>query len=256
VEKAAASTFTEHVTGRLDETQLESLLGQRWFDKWCEGASDKHLAEIVTSFSDTGQWKRVWSALVLLPSTTFRRMNAISLHTFQSLTRSYCAQWTLEIAQKWTALLRRATTELGGETSIWLDFESLVFCLSHTRSPLVEVVSFAFPVVYDSVSVNRWPKVTDEFFGTFDWDKAKKLRKDLIEAFMQSNWAPDELAIISVRCQILRKIVNRLHRRWKGEAYLSQMIAGLRSRSGDEARQALTELTGMLDDPNFFEPWD
>ena len=114
----------------------------------------------------------------------------------------------------------------------------------------------AFPPVYEAVMMNNATQITDELFGYFDWDKAKKLRKDVIESYTSSVWPPEDLAIIATHSDILRKVFSRLRRKWKGEEYLSRMVEGLRHRESDECLEVRRDLTSMMEDAEFFEPWD
>jgi hypothetical protein len=95
-----------------------------------------------------------------------------------------------------------------------------------------------------------------ELFGYFDWDKAKKLRKDVIEAYMSSCWPPEDLALTASKSQILRKVFNRLRKKWGGDGYLRSVAEGLRRRNTPEMLAILGDLSGMMNDPDFFEPWD
>lgn len=93
-------------------------------------------------------------------------------------------------------------------------------------------------------------------FGMFDWDKGKELRRDLIDAFVYTNWPPGDLALAAGDLRLFRKIFKRLLRKPRGHQYAVAMYADLSSRTGDESRRFAVELSGMLDDPSFYEEWD
>jgi hypothetical protein len=69
----------------------------------------------------------------------------------------------------------------GGPGSTVLDLVTL---------PLGPVVAEAFQTVHEGVFASTTPVEVPALFGFFDWDKAKQLRKRLIEAFLGSSWRP------------------------------------------------------------------
>jgi hypothetical protein len=71
-----------------------------------------------------------------------------------------------------------------------------------------------------AVENSRQPSFFFSFLSSQDWDKGKELRISLVDAFLRSNWAPGDLAIAANNAGILRKIVKRLHRKYKGDQYI------------------------------------
>jgi hypothetical protein len=189
-----------------------------------------------------------------LPQPLFQKV--VEHHLIAGFTGSHRAVWTNEVAESWRAILLRSCEEHRHEKSLRLLMESTAFCLHNPRLPVGAVVSFTFPVVYEAVVSNRAPSITDEMFGYFEWDKAKKLRKDLIAAYVSSCWPPEDLAWIAAKCQILRKVFNRLRRKWNSDEYIQQMVEGLKCGNTTESLALWQDLSTMMNDSDFFEPWD
>jgi len=254
VAKTVESAFTEHISGQVSDKQLLDALKLPACEKWCEQAPSSRIYDLLLSCSDRDAWRRSWVTLSILPRTSFQKVAGHQI--IAAFIRSYRASWTESVGKAWHQIVQRANDELPYETSLRLLMESTAFCLNNPRLPVGQVVCSAFPPVYDAIVKGRATQVTDEMFGYFDWDKAKKLRKDVIDAYVSSCWPPEELALIAARCQVLRKVVHRLQRKWNGDEYIRKMIDGLGSQKSVEAQAVRGELSAIISDPDFFEPWD
>ena len=256
LDKTFSSAIIEHIAGNIEEAAFTSLYSLTSATEWCDGVSADRVHDLLMSFSDEPSWQRTWTTITLHPASLFHRVASRLPQMVSGLLRSYRAQWSTQAADHWSRLLERTRQDFPGESSLKLTLDSLAFCFNHRGLPVGAVVFSSFPVVYNAVVMNNAVHLTDELFGYFDWDKAKKLRKDLIESYTSSVWPPEDLALIAARCQILRKVFNRLRRKWKGDSYLSHMLERLRNRGSDECFAVRRDLALMMEDPEFFEPWD
>ncbi|MEA2982779.1 MAG: hypothetical protein QOF09_4602 [Alphaproteobacteria bacterium] len=135
--------------------------------------------------------------------------------------------------------------------------QGLEFALGNNKFPLSSVVYSAFPTTYAAV-VNQ-SQVADEAerLFSYEWDKGKALRRNLIEAYYGSDWPPADLALIAENSFGLRKLFKRLRRKWSGESYVERMIRDLSLRSADDGAATCKDaLVSFLADPDFYEPWD
>lgn len=84
-------------------------------------------------------------------------------------------------------------------------------------SPLVAVI---FPLVYRDL--RKGSEVPDilNIFAFIDWDRCKVARRELVDAFLASNWRPYDLALAGARAGDLPAILNQLIRQKGGERYL------------------------------------
>jgi GTPase-associated protein 1, N-terminal domain type 1 len=256
LDKTLVSTIVEYIAGSIDEDVALSLFSIPTVKQWPDTVSVEALHEALNSFSSGSGWQRAWTTMILLPSSLFQRLGQRLPQVLAGLLRSYYAQWSVTVAGCWARLIDRAREELSSQLALRIALDSLAFCLNQGRLPVGAVVLSSFPTVYAAVSSNDAPQITDELFGYFDWDKAKKLRKDLIEAYPSSVWPPEELGLVAARSQILRKVFSRLRRKWHGQDYLARMVQGLRSADTGEHRAVARELALIMQDPDFFESWD
>jgi hypothetical protein len=254
VPKAVDSAIAEHVSGRIDADRMLAALSLAPCEKWCEQAPSGRMYGLLASAPDRDAWQRAWTTLSILPPILFRKVTGHQI--IAEFTRSFRANWTVGVAHAWSRIIHRAHDELSYGNSLRLLMQSIAFCFDNSRLPLGEVMCAAFPPVYEAVSTARATHITDEMFGYFDWDKAKKLRKDVIDTYVSSYWPPEELALIASRCKILRKVIHRLQRKWGGDEYLKKMSEGLGNLKTAEAQAVRSELSAIMNDPDFFEPWD
>lgn len=255
IPKACDSALAEHVGGRIDGDRMLEVLSLRPCVAWCNQVSGDHIRELLNDIPDRDAWRRIWDTLSILPISLFRKVASHQL--LDDLIRSVRACWSDDVAQAWARYLRRASElELSDDVELRLHMQATSFCLHNPRLPLGPVLCHAFPPVYQAVATANAKQITDEMFGYFDWDKAKKLRKDVIDAYVASCWPAEDLAIVAVRCQILRKVIHRLQRNWGGDDYIRRMLKGLQASTAAEATSVGAEISGMINDPDFFEAWD
>lgn len=254
IPKAVDSAIAEHISGNVDRDHMLDALNLAPCEKWCEQVPAARIQNLLSSSPDRAAWRRAWDTLSTLPRPLFRRVACYQV--VADFTRSFRAYWTEDVAKAWSRIVILAQEELPFENALRLSMESTAFCLNNPRLPVGQVVYAAFPAVYEAVSAGRATHVTDEMFGYFDWDKAKKLRKDVIDAYLASCWPPEELALLGARCHVLRKIVHRLQRKWRGDQYIGKMVEGLKDQGSADASSVRTELSAIVNDPDFFEPWD
>jgi len=82
------------------------------------------------------------------------------------------------------------------------------------------------------------------------------LRRSLVEAFMNSQWPPGDLALAAREPSLLRKIVKRVLRQRGGQRYAQSMLADLARNSEVEAKNLHQVLQELVRDPDFYEEWD
>jgi len=252
--KLITSAITEFIAGNLSVQQMTLLLDASVAVEWQRAITVPKVQELIVSVSDSNSWSRAWIAMLALPRELFAKV--IRSRVLSTIAQSYRARWTDDLAQTWSKILVRGTNELADVEALRLMMEAVTFCFNHPHLPVESVIRTAFEPVYSNVAANKHNHITEEMFGLFDWDKAKKLRKDLIDAFVSSYWPPEDLAIIAARSQILRKIFNRLRRSWRGDEYIVRIVDGLKRRDTPEALVVWRDLTAMMQDPDFFESWD
>jgi hypothetical protein len=93
-------------------------------------------------------------------------------------------------------------------------------------------------------------------WGFGNWDKAKDLRRSLVDAFLQSDWPPPQFALAAREPWLLRKLSKRMLRQWKGEQFLESAYIGLRNISKQEHRDLLSVLRQIVQNPEIAEDWD
>jgi hypothetical protein len=96
-----------------------------------------------------------------------------------------------ELVLSWARLLadsgainRRAQTNAAGRV--------LSFALEQRGKPVSQLIVVAFPIVYAELSAGRETPGLFAFFFE-DWDRCKTARRDIVKAFLHSNWPPVDL---------------------------------------------------------------
>ena len=129
-----------------------------------------------------------------------------------------------------TALARliEAAARLDRRTYVKICSTLLPFAMAARWKPASQIIIAAFPTVYEELRRDRENFRLMSFFILSDWDKCRAARKDLVRAFMTSEWPPVDLAITALRAHDLNKILKRLLKEPGGLRYLARAEEGAR----------------------------
>lgn len=123
-------------------------------------------------------------------------------------------------------------------------------------SPVSGLLAALFPVAY--VELSHSSDVPDSLrfmFAYFDWDRCKTARKELIRAFISSNWAPGDFALIACKCQDASKIFKQMAKTRQGEQYLSRIMDNLYDLNSENrlfVKRMISDALHHRDDNLFF----
>lgn len=96
----------------------------------------------------------------------------------------------------------------------------LPFLLRARREPASPLVAAVFPAVYSHLKKQSDAPDILGFWGLVEWDRCKVARRELVSAFLLSDWRPVDLALAGARAGDLPRIFEWLVRQDRGEAYL------------------------------------
>ncbi|MFM0077163.1 hypothetical protein PQQ86_39120 [Paraburkholderia sediminicola] len=96
---------------------------------------------------------------------------------------------------------------------------ALEYAFRFPGAPASPLVVTSFPVVYEELRRGNDPPwfASTFFFG--DWDRCKTLRRDLVRAFMTSQWPPGDLLLAAHYAGESGEILRRLVKQWGGRDY-------------------------------------
>jgi hypothetical protein len=178
------------------------------------------------------------------------------LVTIGQLSRQMDRSGSPEIGRCWKLIIERARAFCGSRVAFNHSVQALQFSFQHIKLPVGTLVPVVFPDVYKAVAEQSAFADDAEGLFSYDWDKAKALRRNIVDAFVDSDWPPSDLALSAYRSFGLRKLFKRVWRKWRGERYIERMIRDLSTRSDAEAAACRKELVALLERPSFSEPWD
>ena len=124
------------------------------------------------------------------------------------------------------ARLIETAAQLDHHTYLKICSTILPFAVAARQKPASPIIIAAFPVIYDGLRKDSDKFGLMKLFSFVDWDKCKIARKDLVRAFMTSEWPPADLAITAFRACELSRILKRLLREPGGPSYLAKVEEG------------------------------
>ena len=103
----------------------------------------------------------------------------------------------------------------------------LPFLLNAKKKPASPLIAVAFPPVYFELQRENTPDFFNLVFMFLDWDKCKTARRQLVEAFLDSNWKPTDIALAAARAGDPARILARIARAQNGDSILSAIARDL-----------------------------
>jgi hypothetical protein len=201
-------------------------------------------------------YARAWLMLAEAPESLYRSRRLATIAVINQLLRQPSGSWSYEISGSWQVILERTKTLCEPRYYIRHCVQALGFSLANGLLPVSSVVRSAFPNVYKAVAEQAPYEDEANSLLSFDWDRAKGLRRNLVDCFYQSRWPEGDLALTAAESFGLRKLFRRVWRKWSGQEYVTRMIADLRRRNEPLANSCMQELISYCEKPNFYEPWD
>ena len=122
-------------------------------------------------------------------------------------------------------LIERAKSR-GTDKHVQMCCRILPFAMAARNQPTSAVIVASFPTVHNGLEGER------EFFGLLhlfmlaEWDKARTLRKELVRAYMNSNWPPEDLAVAGIKAKALGRILKRVVKEPGGRGFLKKIEKG------------------------------
>ena len=142
--------------------------------------------------------------------------------------------WVADYAKIWREVLEARRSNFPQWSPRELDTQAVQISLTRPDLPFSSVLLSSFPSVYKATVASSSPSFLEMIFMSTDWDKAKELRRKLIEAYIRSSWPRADLVRTAWRSGILDKIVSRA-RRHKRDFILREALEDLaRSNSGED----------------------
>ena len=220
----------------------------------------RDLRSLVTNDTRTSSshWVNAWRWMAVAPDALYARDASVLRNLIDALLRSHSSDWSDEISDTWSQILRRCRSKPGDpRTRIALCAQALKYSFEHKSLPLGAVAAEAFYDVYAAVTESSvYTAEAGPLFSVFDWDKGKELRRALVDSFFNSKWPPDELVLAVSDVHLLRKIFRRLTKKPNGLQYAQMALALLEKRTDLKSRELAQSLRDMLANPGFDEAWD
>lgn len=139
------------------------------------------------------------------------------------------------------------STTLYQEASVRASATLMPFLLRSQREPVSPLIAAAFPAVYKEL---KKAEDTPDFFKLFifvDWDRRKIARRELVDAFMQSNWHAADIALAAARADDSSRILRDIAKQKDGARIVADIWHDLPSIPypwRDQIREALKDMRG------------
>ena len=121
------------------------------------------------------------------------------------------------------ARLIETAAQLDHRTYVKICSTILPFALSARQKPASPLIIVAFPTIYDGLRKGSGNLGLMKLFNFVDRDQRKIARKNLVRAFMTSQWPPADLAVTAFRAGELSRILKRLLKEPRGPSYLAKI---------------------------------
>ena len=116
----------------------------------------------------------------------------------------------------------------GADTHAQICWRILPFAMAARDRPASPVIVASFPTVHSRLEGERGSLALMHLFTLVDWDKARTLRRNLVRAYMNSDWPPEDLAIAGLNAKVLGKVLKRVAKEPGGRDFLKRIEKGVR----------------------------
>ena len=256
----ASNLIAGYVAGGVEETVSQSFQQHQAVASWFRSVEPRDLRSLVTNGtrSSTSHWVSAWRWIAVAPDALYVRDASVVRNLIDALLRSHSSDWSDEISDTWSQILRRCRSKPGNpRTRIALCVQALKYSFEHTSLPLGAVAAEAFYDVYAAVTEpSVYSAEAGPLFSVFEWNKGKEMRSALVDSFLNSKWPPEDLVLAVSDVHLLRKIFRRLTKKPDGVQYAQTALAHLEKRTDLKSRKLAQSLRDMLASPGFDEAWD
>lgn len=266
IDRALRSAIVGFIKGEIDRESFQVWQAQDWSIRWFERVNSWDLESLVVgkSYDNLQAWEKAWAWTSEAPDVLYYRDPPIIPVLVAKLigARRGNWKWHSNLSETWVAILHRTANAKQNLAYLYLCSHALDYAFSHKQYPLGGVVAEAFPKVYTTLlkspTVSPMTSIIFSIISWIDsdWDKGKDLRQRLVSEFMDSTWAPGDLALAARDTELLRKVFKRIMRRPDGERYVAAMLRDLKGRNGPLAARTSDTLAKLVKNPNFDEPWE
>jgi hypothetical protein len=190
--------------------------------------SPRQLVHLATPNGVSTQ--RLAANLVLLSTVSerVRRTAAAAIEDLcDRLVRRY-GESLCEVAYNAWASLLRESGNISPDIQLRASLPTLPFAMAKRNLPVSALIGAAFPPVYAELlrstgdeDFKRLPALLALPLSIFtDWDRARVLRHELVDAYLYSSWPPADLLLTSLAADIQRETLRRLAATQRGRDYL------------------------------------
>ncbi len=214
--------------------------------------------------ADFHNWENVWKLLEILPKSFYLRKSTrnkkhILIKSIDKLLNIEPKIRVEKITKTWIAIISRSKELKLNNLHFALCDQALDFSFTNTQLFLSAIVRETFPTIYLVAYEDQIPRsiISRLFWNSYRWDKAKDLRKKIVSTFLDSKWPPEDLALSMPNRETFRLIFKRIYfKSIRGQIYLDRMKNDLEKLNNKEANSRLHQLNEMLENPDFYVPWD
>lgn len=240
-----------------EQIRIRSWFSEQWVMATLGSIRGDFLSSIVTELckENTGNWERAWILIRTIPNEVVLINERMVASAVSALLQANDKCWTDNSVKCWRQLLSQVSR--GDATRISLCAQALHFALDHSSYPLAPVVAEAFYPVHTTAMEDQENRSPWWFWGFGTWDKAKDLRRSLVDCFLQSHWPPSHFVIAAREPWLLKKLCKRMLRQWKGQEFLETALSELRKQQDSETQALSSALQNLLRFPETLEDeWD
>ena len=255
-EYAIRQLLADYVEETCEIDKVEAWFEERWVqDVLTHARTDSANAIITYQLKrSSSSWVRIWNVIEKTPNAVVFENDRLIVEIISILLRADSARWTVGVADKWRSLLSKVS---GGDcVRINLCGQALHFALEHPHLPLGGVVAEAFYPVHDAAMAQQPDRGPWFLWGFGTWDKAKDLRRSLVDSFLQSDWSASHFVLAAREPWLLRKVCTRMLRQWKGQQFLDRAYSELRGVRSPRTLELLSVLRDIMQSPETAEEWD
>jgi len=204
---------------------------------------------------DSQSFTRYWTLIANAPPPFYKCSKRI-IRIINVLSINNKRHWSKDVVSCWIDVISKSKRYSDSEAFYYICGTALKVSFEGKDESLSELLIASFYHVYNLIlNYKQYPQPVVDLFSFFDWDKAKELRRRLVEKYFYSGWPMYHLILAASDKSLIRKIFKRIYRT-KGKASIYKILNSFDVNNNSDSTGLILYFQSLANDPEYYEPWD
>jgi len=259
ISRSTGQAIRSYLQRKIPEATLTAWLSSPLTSQWFKSQSSREFQSLLLSSVTSKSAARLLKIVLLMPETFWERhpnilFDVIREHADGSSDTDFAALY-----ESWSEVLKKLKRSEERMTLLKLRFYEVFRSLGLPGLAVSRFVVDGFSPVHHYLCLpdtdNRDMEPVLSFIPWPTWDKAKYLRKRLINSFLESHWPKTDLVQACDSPELLRKVLKRLRKSSAGEQFIQDLRRAMSRKPSEWESWRLAVVSDVAGGRNDVQEW-